>query len=349
MTASDRMALMTAFLDSSGVTNAAPAALAGDASFRRYFRLSDPRPLVIMDAPPDLEDVRPFIAIATYLKEHGFSSPAILGADIENGFLLLEDLGDDTYTRLLDTGRGPGETALYEAAVDCLAALHARPSPGVLPVGDAAPYMLPPYDDTLLIREATLFTDWYYPAARGRDCSAKKRQAFIDLWLSVFPLATPKPQTPLGPVLVLRDYHADNLMWLPARAGAARVGLLDFQDGVIGHAAYDLVSLLEDARRDVPPALAEAMVARYLTATGADETGLRDAYAVLGAQRNTKIIGIFTRLWKRDGKPHYLKLIPRVWGLLERDLAHPELAPLAGWFDEHTPKTMRNDVLEAIA
>ena len=348
MAASDRAGLMAAFLARCGLADAEPKMIAGDASFRKYYRLDQP-PRVIMDAPPGLEDVRPFIAIGEYLNAEGFSGPAILGIDLEHGFLLLEDLGDDTFTRLLNAGRGPGEPALYEAAVDCLAELHRKSCPASLPVPDSAPYTLPPYDDELLLKEATLFTDWYYPAALGRDCPPEERQKFVDLWLSVFPLALPQPGTPLGPVLVLRDYHADNLMWLPERTGSARVGLLDFQDGVIGHAAYDLVSLLEDARRDVPPALAERMIARYIAETSCDEKGLRDTYAVLGAQRNTKIIGIFTRLWKRDGKAHYLKLIPRVWGLLERDLAHPALAPLAAWFDDHTPKTMRNDVLEALA
>ena len=348
MTASDRTKLMAAFLARLGLADAEPTMIAGDASFRKYYRLDAPA-RIIMDAPPGLEDVKPFIAIAEHLKAQGFSSPAILGIDFEHGFLLLEDLGDDTFTRLLNAGRGPGETELYEAAIDCLADLHKKPCPANLPVPDSRPYAVPPYDDELLLKEATLFTDWYYPAALGRNCPAEERQRFVDLWLSIFPLALPQPETPLGPVLVLRDYHADNLMWLPDRAGAGRVGLLDFQDGVIGHAAYDLVSLLEDARRDVPPALAEQMIARYVAATGCDNKSLRDAYAVLGAQRNTKIIGIFTRLWKRDGKAHYLKLIPRVWGLLERDLAHPALAPLAAWFDDHTPKPMRNDVLEALA
>ncbi len=348
MTASDRTGLMAAFLARCGLADARPRMIAGDASFRKYYRLDEP-PRVVMDAPPGLEDIKPFIAIGEHLKDLGFSSPAILGIDHEAGFLLLEDLGDDTYTRLLNSGRGPGEAALYEAAVDCLADLHGRPCPLTLPVSGAAPYAVPPYDDELLLREASLFTDWYYPAALGRVCEPGERQKFIDLWLSVLPLSLPRPGTPLGPVLVLRDYHADNLMWLPDRKAAARVGLLDFQDGVIGHPAYDLVSLLEDARRDVPPDLAERMIRRYAATTGCDETALRDAYAVLGAQRNTKIIGIFTRLWKRDGKAHYLKLIPRVWGLLERDLAHPALAPLAAWFDDHTPKPKRKDVLEALA
>jgi aminoglycoside/choline kinase family phosphotransferase len=342
MPTTDRAVLLERFLRRCGLPGARPVPLAGDASFRRYFRLTDPR-AVIMDAPPGLEDIRPFIAIAAYLKSKGYSSPSILGVDHENGYLLLEDLGDETFTRLITSGRGPSEVALYEAAVDLLADLHKHSCPAKLPVEGADPYRVPPYDAELLLREATLFTDWYYPVAIGEPCPAGVRKEFVDLWLSLFPLCEAK-----RPVLVLRDYHADNLMWLQERDGPARVGLLDFQDGVIGHAAYDLVSLLEDARRDVPPLLAEAMITRYIQAAKADEGDFFDAYAVLGAQRNTKIIGIFTRLWKRDGKPNYLKMIPRVWGLLERDLEHARLSDLAAWFDEYTPKPMRSAVLEAI-
>ena len=349
MSLESRSEQMAQFLRRSGLGSARSAPLAGDASFRKYYRLAAPKRAVIMDAPPDLEDVRPFIAIAAYLKSRGYSSPSILATDIANGFLLLEDLGDDTFTRLLAADRGPSERALYEAAVDFLADLHRTPCPAALPVAGDVGYPVPPYDEALLLKEAALFPDWYYPAALGRPCPDEARQDFVDLWMSIFPLCLPGSQPGLGPVLVLRDYHADNLMWLPERKSHARVGLLDFQDGVIGHPAYDLVSLLEDARRDVPPALAEAMISRYLSRTGADETAFRDAYAALGAQRNTKIIGIFTRLWKRDGKPHYLKLIPRVWGLLERDLAHPRLKNLAAWFDAHTPEALRSEVLEATA
>jgi aminoglycoside/choline kinase family phosphotransferase len=343
MTATDRTDPMAEFLKQCGFPDAKPKMLAGDASFRRYFRLDEPKS-VIMDAPPGLEDIRPFIAIARYLKAQGFSSPEIRGIDLDSGFLLLEDLGDDTFTRLLAAGTGPSEQALYGAAVDVLVDLHTRTCPTTLPVETADPYALPPYDAELLLKEASLFPDWYYREALGRPCPDDARKAFVDLWMSVFPHCAPSK-----PVLVLRDYHADNLMWLPDREGSARVGLLDFQDGVIGHAAYDLVSLLEDARRDVPPALAEAMIARYVSTADVEEGPLRDAYAVLGAQRNTKIIGIFTRLWKRDGKPHYLKMIPRVWGLLERDLQHPALTGLAAWFDEYTPKSLRTAVLEAHA
>jgi len=343
MATTDRTVPMADFLRRSGLPDARPKMLAGDASFRKYFRLDDPK-AVIMDAPPGLEDIRPFIAIAQYLKSQGFSSPAIRSIDLDEGFLLLEDLGDDTFTRLLSAGRGPSEQALYEAAVDVLADLHTRACPSTLPIEGEDTYALPAYDADLLLKEASLFPDWYYREAVGKPCPDDARKAFDDLWQAVFPLCAPDK-----PVLVLRDYHADNLMWLPDREGSARVGLLDFQDGVIGHAAYDLVSLLEDARRDVPPALADAMIARYLKASGAEEAPFRDAYAVLGAQRNTKIIGIFTRLWKRDGKPHYLKMIPRVWGLLERDLQHPALTGLSAWFGEYTPKSMRTAVLEAHA
>jgi aminoglycoside/choline kinase family phosphotransferase len=321
----ERDGVIAAFLERRGWGKATRMPLAGDASFRRYERLQlSGAAAVLMDAPPDKEDVCPFLAMAHYLTGFGYSAPNVIAAEAENGLVLLEDLGDDLFTRVLESGNN--ERALYAAAVDLLADLHRRP----------APDDLPPYDDERLLAEAVLLTDWYIPALTGTPTAAPVRQTYIDIWRDLFPLARTGAE-----VMVLRDYHADNLMWLPERGGHARVGLLDFQDAVRGPAAYDLVSLLEDARRDVPPALAEEMVARYLAATGADEKGFRAAYAILGAQRNAKIVGIFTRLWKRDGKAIYLDFIPRVWGLLQRDLAHPALAPIREWFDQAVPSEVR--------
>lgn len=328
------------FLTRAGWAAAARRRIAGDASFRHYDRLDgDAGSAILMDAPPPKEDVRPFVAIARHLSALGFAAPQILAADVENGFLLLEDLGDDRFSRVIP--RAPDcERALYEAAVDVLVALHRTPAPAELPLGPdesyAQVYALPRYDEALYFREAHLFTDWYLPALRGVATPLADREVYDALWREALALLDCPRE-----VLVLRDYHADNLMWLPGRDGVARVGLLDFQDGVAGHPAYDLVSLLEDARRDVPPALADAMIDRYLAATGLDAAAFRRDYAILGAQRNAKIIGIFTRLYARDGKPAYLDLIPRVWGLLERDLAHPALAPLKAWFDAHVPAALR--------
>lgn len=338
MTITPRAALEEAFLAAHGWGQAARAMLAGDASFRKYKRLQDgARSAVLMDAAPPREDVRPFVAITHVLNDAGFSAPRLLAADLHHGFLLLEDLRDDRYGRVV-AANPARETLLYEAAVDALVALHGLPLSPHLSVEPGVSYALPGYDEELYLREAFLFTDWYLPTVLGGPLPAAERRAFADLWRAAL-----APLYAADPVLTLRDYHADNLMWLPERAGVARVGLLDYQDAVIGHRAYDLVSLLEDARRDVSPALAEAMIARYIAASGVDETAFRRAYAVLGAQRNAKIIGIFTRLYARDGKPIYLDLIPRVWGLLERDLEHPALSALKKWIDDNAPPARRRD------
>ncbi len=322
----ERTAQISAFLDAAGWGNAERLPLAGDASFRRYERLTlGSSRAVLMDAPPPQEDVRPFCAIARHLRAQGYSAPRICAEDAATGLLVIEDLGDNTYSRVLDSGAPPAP--LYSAAVAVLSDLHRQPAPA----GVAA------YDEAACLTEVDLLLDWFLPAAGITDAD-KLRSAYHAAWCAVLPSAWTD-----APVLVLRDYHADNLMWLPDRPGLARVGLLDFQDALAGSPAYDLVSLLEDARRDVPPALTEAMLAQYVSAlpASADPHAFRDAYDVLGAQRNAKIVGIFTRLWKRDGKPAYLDMIPRVWRLLEDDLARPPLAPVRAWFDRHVPPPLR--------
>ncbi len=341
--AENRHVLDRAFLIDAGWLDADRRTLAGDASFRHYDRLQSANgsaviSAVMMDAPPPREDVRPFVAIAKWLVAQGFSAPSILAQDLDNGFLLLEDLGDDRYSRIIP--RAPAcEEDLYRAAVDTLIALHQKTTPARLVVGTSH-YQLPLYDDALYLREVQLLTDWYMPAITGQPIRVADRRQYTQLWQDVL------KQVDAADVLVLRDYHADNLMWLPDRDGIARVGLLDFQDAVRGHPAYDLVSLLEDARRDVAPALAEKMLAHYIDATAVDDASFRRAYAILGAQRNAKIIGIFTRLYARDGKSSYLTLISRVWGLLERDLQHPALAALKTWFDDQIPAALRHAVLD---
>jgi len=305
------------FLRAVGWGDAEILPLAGDASFRRYFRIAEPsRRAVLMDAPPPHEDPRPFIAIATWLAERGFRAPAILGSDLAHGLVLIEDFGDE---RLCETADAEPERQLdlYGAAIDILVDLHRHDA------GD-----VPPYDRTVLHREADLLVEWYCPAVGIEPDLA----GYTAAWDAVFELALAS-----RPVTVLRDYHAENLMLTEHG-----YGLLDFQDALAGHPAYDLVSLLQDARRDVPEAIEAAMLARYHAATGADAR-FDAAYRVLGAQRNAKIIGIFTRLWKRDGKPRYPTLCPRVWGYLERDLAHPDLAPVKAWFDKHIPSSLRGD------
>jgi aminoglycoside/choline kinase family phosphotransferase len=326
----DRGALIDAFLARAGWP-ATRATLAGDASFRRYDRVTrDGRTAVLMDAPPPMENVRPFLAVDRHLRRLGFSAPEVLAEDVDAGLLLLEDLGDDTFTRLL--ARGVDETALYALATDVLIALHRRPPAEAIPPG------LPPYDDRRLQDEAALLTDWFMPAVFGRPTPAATAQEFRYLWSIALRHARAVPET-----LVLRDFHVDNLIRIQGRDGVAACGLLDFQDAVKGPVAYDLVSLLEDARRDIAPAVGAAMRARYLAAFPALDPAVLDrAMAVLGAQRHAKVIGIFTRLCVRDSKPSYLVHVPRVWRLLEAACARePVLAPLSAWLDAHIPSALR--------
>ncbi|MFN4281687.1 MAG: aminoglycoside phosphotransferase family protein [Alphaproteobacteria bacterium] len=326
---SNRDAIIAGFLAKCGWADAARDKLPGDASFRRYERLTlDGRRAMLMDAPPPKEDVRPFLRVARHLTKLGFSAPHVFEADEANGLLLLEDLGDDTFTRLL--AKGADERALYELAVDTLIGLH------LVPIDKVLPLSTPPYDEAKLLEEARLLTDWFMPAmdiAPTPDALA----AYAAAWREAFAALDRQPYT-----LVLRDYHVDNLMRLPARAGIAACGLLDFQDALVGPTAYDFVSLLEDARRDLAPGLAEAMTARYLAAfPQLDRDAFAAACAVLAAQRNAKIVGIFTRLSRRDGKHHYLGHVPRVWRLLQHDLTHPALAGVRAWMDRHVPADMR--------
>ncbi len=308
---------MAAFLYGCGWGDARPAPLASDASFRRYYRLGgNGRRAVLMDAPPPQEDVVPYIAVAQLLRRLGFSAPEIFAEDRTRGFLLIEDFGDDTYTRLLE--RGADEPALYTLAVDTLIALQRAVEAEGTPD-------LPAYDAGRLLAEAALLVDWYAPAALGEPLSDARRDEYLDLWRRLLPQAALPGET-----LVLRDYHVDNLMLLPDRSGVQGCGLLDFQDAVCGPPSYDLVSLLEDARRDVPADLRRQMTERYFEAFPAlDRAAFLRSAAILAAQRNCKILGIFTRLWRRDGKPRYLVHLPRIWRLLEEELAHPALAPIA--------------------
>jgi N-acetylmuramate 1-kinase len=312
------------FLADAGWAGAAISPLAGDASFRRYFRVDDAaggRRAVLMDAPAPHEDPRPFIAMVEYLCRNGFRAPAILASDLGLGLVLIEDFGD----RLMraEVAQSPQrEHDIYSAAVDILVDLAA-----------CAPAEARPYDMAEYIREVRLFTEWAMPALGMTDVDT---DAYAAIWQDVL-----QPVIDAGlTTTVLRDYHAENIMLIGADGSRDVLGLLDFQDALVGHPAYDLVSLLQDARREVAPELEQAMLAHYCGRTGAGEDFLA-CYALLGAQRNTKIIGIFTRLAYRDGKARYLDLIPRMWALLERDLAHPALAPVARWFDDHVPPAMR--------
>lgn len=310
------------FLRRSGWQDGRRAPLAGDASFRKYERVHGAgRQAVLMDAPPDKEDMRPFIHIGEHLMEQGLSAPQIYARDLAHGLLLLEDLGDGLFTRLLRDAPQE-EERYYIAAADVLAELYRQ--------AQKADYSgFPVYDEARLLAEANLLAEWFLPAVMTEERAREAAKRYTELWRG---LLAKLPR--LRPVLVLRDYHADNLLWLPQREGIKAVGLLDFQDGVIGSPAYDMVSFLEDARRDVAPATVERVLAYYLERTGMAAEDFATAYALLGAQRNCKIVGIFVRLAVRDGKRNYLSYLPRVWGHLQRDLLHPALQPLKQWIDE---------------
>jgi aminoglycoside/choline kinase family phosphotransferase len=314
------------FLGSAGWGDAKIDPIPGDASFRRYFRLyrGDGSSAMLMHAPPPHEDPAPFLKVAEYLSRHAMRAPEIFAADTDQGWVLLEDFGNDRMRDWLDENPG-GELAAYEVAVDALVKLHRQP---------AGPF--PPYDMAAYTREHLLLVEWYCPAMSLDVDEAGYRKAWNEVLSPLYARQFPG-------VTVLRDYHAENIMLLGDPRNGAEQGLIDFQDALIGHPAYDLVSLLQDARRDVAPELERRMLDRYIASADVGPDIEAD-YAVLGAQRNAKIVGIFTRLFKRDGKPRYLDFIPRVWEAMERDLAHPALAPVANWFDANVPAKVRAEL-----
>ncbi len=331
---SERARIIEKFLGAQGHQSARRTPLADDASFRRYERLfidggEAGESIVLMDAPPPAEDVRPFVAVAERLNAFGFSAPEIHAADPENGLLLIEDFGEGTYTEILKSDPQK-ERELYALAVDFLIALHKHP---VEKTGAG----LPPYDVDRLQDEHAQFINWYYPEIIDAEIPSAGRKSYLELWRQLLADLPSLPQ-----VLVLRDFHVDNLMLLPDREGIRACGLLDFQDAVAGSCVYDLVSLLEDARRDVPVDIVSEMKARYLDAfPELDAQGFEAAYAVYSAQRNCKILGIFVRLCVRDRKCGYFKYIPRLWRLLDEGLRHPALAPLDAWMAEYFPAEYR--------
>jgi len=356
-----RLEAMSAFLDRTPPWDTAAASyLQGDASARAYARLrSGATSAILMDQPrqPDgppirgglpysrfahlAEDVRPFVAVASALRETGLSAPEIYAADLGRGFLLLEDFGDRVFGAEI-ASEPDRQPALWRAATDALLALARHSVPEAIPLADGSVHRIPPQDGTVLGIEVELLADWYWPAVHGGPIPAGVRQEFMDLWNEIFARLAGEP-----PGWVLRDFHSPNLIWLPDREGYRRAGLLDFQDALKGSLAYDLVSVLEDARVDVPAALEDELLAHYLAARSAepdfDAAAFRFAYAALGAQRNTKILGIFARLALRDGKRAYLRHIPRIWRYLARGLAHPDLAALGRWFDRHLPDQIRHE------
>jgi aminoglycoside/choline kinase family phosphotransferase len=359
----ERAEAMQAFLARAGWGEAVRIPLPGDASTRRYIRLRlNGRAALLMDQPQSAEtpaasagaspserralgynavarlagaDCARFVAVAKYLRSKGLSAPDIYADDAAQGFVLIEDLGDDLFADAL--ARGADEVALYTAAADVLAKLHTGAAPGLLPPDKH----LHAYDETALLAEVDLLTEWFFPVALGRKGDKAETEEHRKLWRQAL-----APHLRASPVFVHRDYHAQNLLWLLGRSGVARVGLIDFQDAVAGAKAYDLVSLIEDARRDVAPAVGEAATTRYLNAMHAqgaplDGQAFAEEMAVFAAQRNAKIAGIFARLFRRDGKPRYLSYLPRVWSHLGRDLEHPALAALKSWYDRAIPQAAR--------
>ncbi len=347
-----RLKALRQFLEDSGYAEARRQRMAGDASTRSYARLiRDDGIVILMNSPPRpdgpaihdgksysaavhlAEDVKPFVAIAGGLRERGFSAPAIHHADLEAGFLITEDFGSMGFVE----GDPPAPVVeRYEAATDLLAALHHESLPEILPLAPQLVHAIPTFDTDALMIEMGLMLDWYLPD-HGVALSNKLRSEFAQMWRDLLSKPAAAART-----WVLRDFHSPNLIWLAERSGIARVGLIDFQDMVLGPPAYDLTSLLQDARIDVLEQLELALLTRYIKARRAsgdnfDPAEFAELYAIMSAQRNTKLLGIFARLNRRDGKPHYLRHLPRIWTYLGRSLAHPALARARDWYAANVP------------
>ena len=368
MSDTDREVLKRDFLAKAGLGAAGREIMAGDASTRLYERLhlADGGALILMDQPPAAEsepappDATPeeraakgynalarlaagrvdaFVAVAAYLRGRGFSAPEVIAFDVDNGLAVLEDLGDDLYASLIAAGADP--LPLYEAAVDLQAALHAEPPPAVLET-EGARWPLSAYDDLALKTYTELFLDWWPRyASRYANLPPFPEEARAAFEAASAPIRRIAEEN--ATVFAHRDFHAENLIWLPQRRGLARVGLLDFQDAVKAHPAWDLLHLLQDARRDVPPALEAKMLDRYLAARPAlDRDRFLADYRALAALNAARILGpIFARQVVHFGRPKYIAFMPRTWRYLERNLAHPDLAALKAWFDRWIPEDTR--------
>jgi N-acetylmuramate 1-kinase len=349
----ERLKTLRQFLQGAGYGEAKRVCMAGDASIRSYARLiRDDGVFILMNMPkrPDgpaiydgksysaavhlAEDVKPFVAIANALRAQSLSAPAIHHADLDAGFLITEDFG----TAAVIEGDPPAPIAArYEAATDMLAALHRESLPDALPLASGVTYTIPPFDTDAMLVEIGLMVEWYLPD-RGSELSADLRAQFVTMWRELLDSKTAVATK----TWVLRDFHSPNIIWLDAREGIKRIGILDFQDTVLGPPAYDLVSLLQDARIDVPEQLELALFSRYIKARRAadanfDAAGFAELYAIMSAQRNTRLLGTFARLNRRDGKPQYLRHQPRIWTYLNRSLAHPALADFRQWYAANVP------------
>ena len=317
------------FLLSQGWVDAMIDPIPGDASFRRYFRLrsADGRRALLMDAPAPQENLSAFVRVDQLLASFGLRVPALLSVDVDQGLALIEDLGDGTFTRVLEDSPAR-EGDLYDMALEALLHLNASATTSAID--------LPDYDARHLLDEAALLVDWFVPAYAG-EVTEVARDAYLAAWSDALAFIPSEPRT-----LVLRDYHVDNLIEVPSGQGVGRCGLLDFQDAVLGHPAYDLASLLEDARRDLPDALRNRLYSRFSSECDCGND-FDDAYAVLAAQRHAKVLGIFVRLCRRDGKPIYLQHLPRLAGLLRRHIDKRPLAAVQAWLAAHCPDLLDSD------
>ena len=326
----DREYLITDFLNNAGWKNAKRYSLKGDASFRQYLRISKKnKNAILMNAPPEKESVQPFIYFTQHLRSLGYSAPEILAKDTKNGLIILEDLGDTTFTNMI--AQGSNEKTLYECAVDLLIDMHRRPKKQIVPKNISL------YDQKTFIQEASLLTEWYMRRVGEKALSTDAKKNFELVWQQLLSKCPTIKDT-----LVLKDFHADNLMWLPNRNGISACGILDYQDALFGPAVYDLMSLLEDVRRDIRPEFVEFLQTRYLDAFPKIKPyAFNSSFSILAAQRHCKVIGIFSRLALRDGKASYLSYLPRAWQLLEDKCLSPPLLPLKTWLDKYIEPRLR--------
>jgi hypothetical protein len=325
----ERNKLIKQFLARNNWENTKINLLAADASFRKYFRVIDgKKSVILMDANPRKENVEKFSFISKKLFLLGFSSPRIIASDFKKGLLLIEDFGDITYTKALRSGFD--ENKLYSLATDALIRLHKKTQGKKIP--QVSHYNLAAFE-----AEHRLLVDWYYPAVKKKNISTSAKKKYLSIWRKLLAKYITLPN-----VLVLRDYHVDNLMSLSGRRGINSCGLLDFQDAVFGPQVYDLVSLLRDSRRNIRPTLVAKMKKRYLRSfSNINEIEFEENFSVLSAQRNCKVLGIFVRLYMRDRKSEYIRHLPRVWRLLKQNLNHESLYPLKLWFEEYLPEPHR--------
>jgi len=322
-----RSIVIDRFIASQGWGNAKRDSITADASFRHYYRLikENGAKAILMDAPTETEDVKPFIAVASHLLKLGFSTPKILATDIKNGIIILEDLGNETYTYLL--ANNYDELELYKLATEVLINLHRIPCKSVLPHG------VPNYNETRILEEVDRLNVWYIPMVTGSTPKKSVREKYLDIWRTILPEAWKVPSS-----LILFDYHVDNLLLLRKRIGIKACGLLDFQDAVFGPVTYDLMSLLEDARRDVDETIIMEMKKLYQKSfPHIDTTDFENSWSIMAAQRHIRVIGTFARLSMRDNKSIYLENLPRLWGYMESCLENPILYSLRHWLYDNVP------------